>query len=331
MVRLVATGDLHFRGTNPRARTDDFAAALVAKLSDVFDLAHRNSCLGIIIPGDIVDTPGIALPTLVELCVLLAQSPCAIYAVPGNHDLWGGNPDTVDRTPYGALTRFGLIRDLSKGACLVKGISLTGHGYDADTDRDLAQYAPQATTSHGASIHVAHGMLLQRAPGHALSRYTLARDVAELENAPDVLIVGHEHTGFGVMRTGHTTFVNPGALCRLSASSAEMSRRVQVCLLTFHTAGSEDSAKWELETQLLPIESARPGPEVLSRAHLREPGDRSADTADFVALLEMGIESDGLEIRQMINEVARIQKVPKEAVDEAIRRVAEASEITGHA
>ena len=51
MVKLLATGDLHYRGTSPRARTDDFPAALERKLLEVFDLALRNGCLGIIIPG----------------------------------------------------------------------------------------------------------------------------------------------------------------------------------------------------------------------------------------------------------------------------------------
>lgn len=346
MVRLLTTGDLHYRATSPRARTDDFQAALERKLLEVFDLARRSGSSGIIIPGDIVDTPGIALPTLVELCLLLAKSPCPIYTVPGNHDLWGGSPETIDRTPYGALARFGLVRDLSRSSYLVDGVSLTGHGYDADTDRDIAQYtpSPQHAFSPNASsqrpssrlsrqcirLHVAHGMLLDRAPGHALSRYTLASDVAALEEAPDVLVVGHEHAGFGVLRLGHTTFVNPGALCRLSASTAEMTRQIRVCLLTIFPEAAEAPAGG-IETELVPLKSAQPGPEVLSRAHLHEL-DRVPSGADaFIALLETGIAEDSLEIGKVIDEVATAQGLPKEVVDEAIRRVAEASESLGYA
>jgi exonuclease SbcD len=379
MVKLLATGDLHYRGTSPRARTDDFPAALERKLLEVFDLALRNGCLGIIIPGDIVDTPGIALPTLVELCLLLARSPCPIYTVPGNHDLWGGSPDTVDRTPYGALTRFGLIRDLSRGLYPVDGVLLTGHGYDADTDRDLAQYMPhtplepssqqscryqsssqqplaqepflqqrsfrrrssqQRSTQQPPSlqqpsgqlirVHVAHGMLLERAPGHALSRYTLASDVAAQNEAPDVLVVGHEHAGFGVLRIGRTTFVNPGALCRLSASTVEMARQIRVCLLTLSAQAVEGPGRG-IETELLPIESAQPGLEVLSRAHLHETGSSFSRADAFVALLEAEIVEDPLEIDKVIDEVAAAHGLPKEVVDEAIRRVAEASESLGYA
>lgn len=332
MVRFLATGDLHYRGTSPRARTDDFPATLEKKLLEVFDLARSNGCLGIIIPGDIVDTPGIALPTLVELCLLLARSPCAIYAVPGNHDLWGGSPETVDRTPYGALTRFGLIRDLSRGSCLVDGVSLTGHGYDSDTDRDLAQYIPHTPLEpfpQHIRVHVAHGMLLQRTPGHVLSRYTLVSDVAALKEAPDVLIVGHEHAGFGVMRVGGTTFVNPGALGRLSASSVEMTRQVRVCLLTLSPETAE-APGGGIETELLPVESARPGQEVLSRTHLRETNDFLSGADAFLTLLEVGIAETPLEIGKVIGEVATAQGLPKEVVDEAVHRVAEASESLGY-
>ena len=398
MVRLLATGDLHYRSTSPRARTDDFRAALEKKLLEVFDLARRDGCLGIIIPGDIVDTPGIALPTLVELCLLLAQSPCPIYTVPGNHDLWGGSPDTVDRTPYGALARFGLIRDLSKSAYLVSDMSLTGHGYDADTDRDIAQYTPhprpepswqqpsllqqsprqpsslqqsaqqpsslQQSAQQPSSlqrspqrpsslqqfsqqpsslqqsaqqpflrrirVHVAHGMLLERAPGHVLSRYTLASDVAALEEAPDVLVVGHEHAGFGVLRLSHTTFANPGALCRLSASTVEMARQVRVCLLTLSPEAT-GTPGGGIEAELLPLASARPGPEVLSRAHLREIDNSSLGADEFVSLLETEIAEDPLDIGRVIDGVAAAQGLPKEVISEAIRRVAEASESLGYA
>ena len=329
---------------------------------------------------DIVDTPGIALPTLVELCLLLARSPCPIYTVPGNHDLWGGSPDTVDRTPYGALTRFGLIRDLSRGLYPVDGVLLTGHGYDADTDRDLAQYMPhtplEPSSQQSCRTSLHHSSLLRRSPscssvlsggappqqaafyaaaalvaatfraahscacctwdasgegsGHALSRYTLASDVAAQNEAPDVLVVGHEHAGFGVLRIGRTTFVNPGALCRLSASTVEMARQIRVCLLTLSAQAVEGPGRG-IETELLPIESAQPGLEVLSRAHLHETGSSFSRADAFVALLEAEIVEDPLEIDKVIDEVAAAHGLPKEVVDEAIRRVAEASESLGYA
>lgn len=329
MVRLLVAGDLHYRGTNPRARVDDFPAALTEKLREVFNLAADHGCHCVVLPGDIVDTPGITLPTLVELCLVLAESPCPVYAVPGNHDLWGGNLDTVHRTPYGALTRFGLVKDLHLRRYDINGVSLTGHGYDADTDRDLSQYAPRERRS--PSIHVVHGMLLLREPTYGLTRYTLARDVAALANAPDVLIVGHEHNGFGSVQIGKTTFVNPGALCRLAATSYEITRQVKVCLLSVPSETSPGSGVADVETELIQIESAKPGAEVLSRDHLQSPGSVRTRSDDFVALLREGVRPGRFDVKQVIEEVARAQGVSQEVRDEALRRISEASEDADHA
>lgn len=323
MARLLAAGDLHYRGTSPRARLDDFPATLWVKLREVFGLAKDYGCDGIVLTGDIVDTPGIALPTLVDLCLILAESPCPVYAVPGNHDLWGGNPETVDRTPYGALAKFRLIRDLHIHTYEVGGVFLTGHGYDSVTDRDLSQYAPRERKS--PAVHVAHGMLLLHEPRHPLIRYSLARDVAALANAPDVLIVGHEHSGFGMVRIGRTTFVNPGALCRLSATAEEMNRQVKVCLIDV-SPGVYSGDTVAVETKLIPLQSARPAAEVFSRDHLQPLSQVRIRTGDFVALLKAGDRIRVLDTREIVEFVAKQQGASREVVEEALKRLAEASE-----
>lgn len=337
VVRFIVTGDLHYRGTNPRARTDDFTKALKEKVGDVYRLANYYDCAGVIIPGDITDSPGITLPIIGDLHYLLSQCMTRIYAVPGNHDMWGSNPETLPRTPFGLLTRVKAnLWDLSRyadGFSVGSGyVMLTGTAYSAATDRgvgdylipDPPQYPPQwgTLTIH---IHVAHGMLLDEPPGYDLGRYTLIDDVANHPDAPDVLICGHEHIGFGVIKRGRTTFINPGALCRLTAHPAEIERQVQVCLLTIE----HDARDFTISTELIPLQSARPGHEVLSREHLEEQASREELISSFMALLAEEGEGKFLETRDIVEDIARREHIPQDVVDEALKRIGQAREVLG--
>jgi exonuclease SbcD len=340
-VRFIVTGDLHYRGTNPRARTDDFQAALDAKMAEVDLLARTHSCAGIIIPGDITDSPGITLPTIGDLCIRLLQAEKSLYVIPGNHDMWGANTTALSRTPYRLLARItSNIYDLSRYEQMIplesKYIRLTGSPYSAMTDRNLGDYLvpnldAQKEWTHGAfHIHVAHGMLLDKPPGYDLGRYTLIDDVANHPDAPDVLICGHEHIGFGVIKRGRTTFINPGALCRLTAHPAEIERQVQVCLLTIEYGGDDVSTQgFKVSTQLIPLQSARPGHEVLSREHLEEQASREELISSFMALLVEEGEGRFLETQDIVEDIARREHIPQNVVDEALKRIGRAREVLG--
>jgi exonuclease SbcD len=337
IVRFIVTGDLHYRGTNPRARIDDYSKALKEKLLEVYSLANYHNCAGIIIPGDITDSPGITLPVIGDLHYLLSHCMTRIYAVPGNHDIWGSNPETLPRTPFGLLWRVGAnLFDLNRYAdgCRLGGgyVRLTGTAYSTATDRGISDYLipdPEAKEKwfHDAfSIHVAHGMLLDKPLGYELDRYTLIDDVAGRPDAPDVLICGHYHLGFGVVKRGRTTFINAGALCRLTAHPAEIERQVRVCLLTVEWLGDDE---YRCDTELIPLQSARPGHEVLSRGHLEEQASREELISSFMALLAEEGEGRFLETQDIVEDIARREHIPQDVVDEALRRIGQAREVLG--
>ena len=330
---FLIAGDWHFRGSNPRARTDDFKGALTAKVREVFGLAREGYAAGIIVAGDITDSPGLAYSTLGDLAALLREAPCRVYAVAGNHDMYGANPETLPRSAFGLLERVGLIHRLDLSTCRdaeVNGLGrviLYGHDYDAETDRGPGAYlVPEGAPAEAFSILVAHGMLLQEPPGFDL-RHTLLRDVAASPRCPDVLVVGHEHLGFGVRRLeaanqrGELLAINPGALARLTAHPAEIERAVQVCRLTIGYGGAE--------AELISVKCARPGHEVLSREHLEAAAAREEQLSKFLALLTSEGEATFLEVQQIIDDIARREGLPAEVVAEALRRIGAAREQMG--
>ncbi len=332
MAKFIITGDWHFRGTNPRARKDNFQEALTRKIYEVFNLAEAVGAKAIIVPGDLTDSPGMALGTIIELAAILQQSPCPVLAIHGNHDVWGANPGTKFRTPFGLLNKLHLIQDLGREAPFEDmdndEFCITGHGFDFETDTpagavqydppQIGYQAPQFIPWNGAFIHVVHSMLMDHSPGFDM-KHTL---IHEVKTTAKVIISGHEHLGFGIVeREDGVLFINPGALCRLSAAAAEIERPIQVALLTVEN----DTA----EAELIPIKCAQPGHEVLSREHLENEVEREARLERFLSLLAEEGEAKFLEIADIVEDIALRERIPGAVRDEALRRIGAAREALG--
>lgn len=331
MFKAIVCGDLHYRGINPRSRLDNFQEALGAKLLEVFDLARKHETQAIIIPGDLFDGPATAWGTAAELAKMLQTAPCPVLTVPGNHDIWAGNPGSKHRTPFGFMAALGIIWDLTeepfetsdrdKGAL---DIAITGHGFDIETDTPAGagQFMPppHAFEWDGVSIHVVHSMLMDREPGFDM-QHTL---ISQVQTTAQVIVSGHEHTGFGVhSRDDGVLFINPGALCRLSAHVAEIERTVQVVLLTIQDG--------QVDAELIPLQSARPGPEVLSREHLEAETERAGQIEEFLKLLASEGEAKFLEVREIVEDIAARDNIPGNVKQEALKRIAAAREKLGAA
>ncbi len=375
-MKLLLTGDWHYRSQNPVARRDAFQETLNAKLAEVGDIAKREDVTAILVPGDVFDSPSPAYSTLTSLECAIQKLGKPVWAVPGDHDEHAHSLESLDRTAYGHLAATGLIRDLR--TCPVEEwFAATGTGFSAKTDADVSDYL--AKSQNPLEIHVAHGMLLERAPGFEL-RHTLLEDVAKHPNCPLVLHVCHEHLGFGVKRLprakgGELVAINPGALVRLSAHPGEIERMPQVCLLevypgtaprcsycdaglplertkmhgdeilvccanckkTMHIPANSEYGPPELwtlghpviETMLIPLKTARPGHEVLSRAHIEQAADREARMGEFLGLLANEGEAKFLDIQSMVEGIAKSEGLPRNVVDEALARIAKARETLG--
>lgn len=321
MAKFIVCGDLHYRGATPRARLDDFQNALRRKLYEVYDMAGQHNVRAIIIPGDVFDGPSPGWGTAAELGMILQAAPYPVLVIPGNHDVWAGNPGSKYRTPFGMLSRLDVMWDLTERPYGGDEFLITGHGFTVETDTDLGkgQFSPDCQAMEGPlSIHVVHSMLMDHSPGFEM-RHTL---ISQVETTAQVIISGHEHIGFGIKRRDDgVLFINPGALCRLSAHHAEIERTVQVALLTV------EGSKFEAE--LIPLKSAAPGHEVLSRAHLEAEAERNDRLEKFLGLLASEGESKFLEVREIVEDIAAREQLPDEVKMEALKRIGEARERLG--
>lgn len=332
--------DLHARGTNPRARTDDYTAAMFRKLAEIKALAEAHQVKAVLFGGDLFHAPDAADSVKGELIRFLRTFPVPIIGVWGNtHDIWGDNPATLGRTALGVVEASEAIHLLKPGEpYLIEEdglkIQITGQGYHEHMDRrdwrlDYCVYhqgSPLAPEGHQHwrspdvtwAIHIVHGML-RTEPLMDGVPVTIVQDVLDTTQA-NITLSGHDHLGFGVKGELTKLACNPGALMRLTADRKEIDRPVQVALITL-----SDTCKIEL----LPITCAAPGPEILDRTHIERAEARGNAMDQFMASVKTGGDFEAIDVAGVVERIAANKNVAAEVKAEAIQRVRMAQEEIG--
>lgn len=325
-IKLLYFGDPHIRGTNPRNRKDDYKEALKAKFREIFSLAVKHQVEALITPGDVFDRPEVTNGVLLEFADVLKESPVTIYTTAGNHDIYGYNLDTYNRTSLRVLElvvpQLTVINDPNDVQFLItdgsdKNIALSFMPYNQQIDKDGYGYNPGQVVDNAFKIHTAHGMLLDHDP-KVFDRFTLVQDV---KTDADLVLCGHDHTGFGVYkRSDGKVFVNCGSITRLSASESEIRRTVQVALITVENNKLQD-------LELIPLTTAKPGEEVLDRSKIEAEKERQYAMDEFSALIQ---DKQGnkavVDVNAIVETIAEKEKYDSEVVKIALEKIAEAKE-----
>lgn len=324
-MKILFTGDWHIRGNNPRARVDDYRETVKGKLRQVFQLAKSYGVRYIVTPGDTFDRPDVAIAVILEFAAVLEETPVPIITTPGNHDLFGHNPDSYGRTSLAVLSA--ILRDKFRvilhpsggheaGAFRIKGGDrlywFSAIPFSPQVDRGGFGYCPGARAIEGETlVHIAHGMLLDHVP--PWDKFTLVDDV---KTEADIVLAGHDHLGFGVIkRRDGKVFVNPGGLMRMSASVAEINRPVRVAVVDLDTK----------EVKLVPLQ-VQPGEKVLDRTHLETAAARAEAMREFTDILDQSAELKLLDLTEIVERLSIAESLPDNVRDEALRRLAKVRE-----
>ena len=239
-VVIVHRTDVHIADRPPVSRRDDYASAIIGKLAIVGDLARKIGADAVVDSGDFfhIQAPSRNSHGLVQRVMEVHEThyTCPVYFVLGNHDLAGGNPESVSRQPIGTLLRARTFTSLGD-------VTLGGH------DRPRVRlvgvpYAPHPTLaslrvergSEDVLVEVCHAYTV--APGTGASFQELSDEPVfsweELSSLPaDVWLGGHYHRDQGSEVVGGKRFVFPGSLSRGVYSRDEMDRLPRIAVITF--------------------------------------------------------------------------------------------------
>jgi DNA repair exonuclease SbcCD nuclease subunit len=320
-MKLLFFTDSHIRGTNPRSRIDDSYTALKNKFKEIAQIITEQDIDYVLHGGDWFDRPDISPSIVRDFAILIKSFNRPIYTIAGNHDIYGHNPNTLSRTMLGLLEGTNTINVLDAGENIflekdkVK-VQIIGNPYHFDIDGEGSRdsYVVKKDASADYCINMVHGFLLPK-PFIEGAKYTLIDDI--LETQADITLVGHYHSGFGIIERNHKYFINPGSVFRISASKAELLRIPGVVVITLE---KDIGIKFEQLCTALPSE------QVLNRDHIENAQKLSYKLYEFFNNIYsiQGFEQSKIDINKMIEEISTTQGLKSEIKLETIRRIEDA-------
>lgn len=322
-MKLLYFTDTHIRGSNPKSRKDNYLESLKLKFKEILDAVDTNQIDYVLFGGDLFDRPDISPSVVKDFLSILKNMPLPIYTVLGNHDIYGHNPETVNRTILGILDTIGVLKlvNMNEKLYLKKDdvtLQLSGcpYYYDIDSSDGREGYLVDKSECN-YSIHMVHGFLLDRPFVEGIP-YTLIDDIAFRTEA-DITLCGHYHTGFGVKEIGGKYFINPGSLSRISSTLSEIQRNPSYLIIELTE---------KIDLKVVPLVSALSGEEVLDREILRREEFKQHTLNEFVQQIHSYGGFEVVNIHRIINEIAQRESVPEDIKKEALKRLSEAQVIS---
>ena len=317
-MKLLYLTDTHIRGTNPKNRIDDYQDTLKEKLIEVSNIIKEEKIDYVLHGGDLFDRPDVSVSIVSDFAKIFQSFGVPIYIISGNHDIFGHNPDTLDRTMLGLLCNLGVMNLVNyKKIILEKDIrvELTGapYVYSMDEASNRGNYiVDEVDNTCKYSIHMTHGFLIDK-PFLKEVPHTLIDDIRSTK--ADITLAGHYHFGFKTVKLDEKYFVNPGALIRISNSKAEISRKPKVNIITL-----DDEIK--IEDRFL--KCAKSGEEVLDRSEMERHQFKGIKLAEFKESIDATSNYKSLDIFELLLKISKSENISEDVKKEALRRVEEA-------
>ncbi len=316
-LKILFFTDTHIRGTNPKNRKDDFLVTLENKFREITEIIKLKDIDFVIHGGDLFDRPDISISVASRFTNILKKIKVPIYIVSGNHDIFGHNPQTLDRTMLGLLNSLDFLRviDESKSVILSKDkikVQITGVPYSYNIDETPDKYIlNEIDEDANYSIHIVHGMLLDR-PFIKGIPYTLVDDI--IDTKANITLTGHYHAGFKTIERDGKFFINPGSLVRVTNSIKEIERIPQVCLIELND---------NINISMIQLKSALPGDEVLDRSEIEKSTFKSERILEFKQSIDSALNFEKMDINDLLIEVAFSENVDTNVKEEALKRIAQ--------
>lgn len=315
MLKFVKFTDPHVMGNNPASRLDFFPDTILRKLQYVISFAAEQKADGIICAGDWLHRPDLANNVLRKLISVLYTSTVPIYTVIGNHEEYGYNPETVEKSGIGLLEASGLITRLGREPIFISdaentSVQLTGVDAHFDLDKngrveDYTEIEELTSELPLTKIHVVHGFLCER----EWPQVPCTTIDSILDTNADIILTGHEHSGFGIIKKNGKMFINSGALGRVTASIGDVNKEVQVAVIEIN------GTRYDAWLHKLPVDIARPANEVLDRDKLIQEKRRQEQIGNFIQNVSVMKVQPTLNIYNMLDSFAREENIPTEVIE----------------
>lgn len=320
-MKILYFTDTHIRGTTPKNRKDNMLETLENKFNEIVDIVNSKNIDFVLNGGDLFDRPDISPSIVRKFAMILNKIQVPIYAIAGNHDVYGHNPNTLHRTMLGLFDGIGILKLIDDEDTIILKkddikVQVTGspYKYGIDIDNDRSSYIiDNKPKDIDYAIHMAHGMLLNK-PFIEGIPYTLIDDI--LHTKADITLCGHYHSGFGIKEHNNKYFINPGSLIRITNSLKEIKRIPRVLIIEL----LEDDIKLDFYY----LKCAKPGEEVLDRSVIEKNMFRSEKIIQFKQSVDSSQDFNKLDINHIISNLTKAENIEDNIKLEAIKRIEQA-------
>jgi DNA repair protein SbcC/Rad50 len=225
--------DTHIPSKVIPGRLDDYAESIVNKFEELKDVIVERNIDYIIHGGDLFDKPKVPLDLAGRIAKIINSYNIPFLVVPGNHDLYAYNIDTIKDTMLGMYASTGTIEILDRAGRNIKigkhRLRIEGQPYYKDIDKGNPD-DNMMRESGSLNILVSHSMLIDK--GFEDMEGVNKTYISDIETNADLILVGHYHPGINGVKTVKnplgTLVVNPGSMGRKEVCT----RQPQYCIIS---------------------------------------------------------------------------------------------------
>nr|WP_300004533.1 metallophosphoesterase [Tissierella sp.] len=315
-MKILFFTDSHIRGTTPKSRKDDFTDTLERKFKEIVEIIKKEEIDYVIHGGDLFDRPDVSISLVTRFAKILNTIKVPIYIISGNHDIFGHNPKTLNRTMLGLISELNVLNIINEGEKVILEkdsikVQLTGQPYTYDIDQvDKSHYiVTEIKEGVDFSVHFVHGMLLDK-PFIKGIPYTLVDDIKD--TLADITLSGHYHSGFERVEIDGKFFLNPGSIVRVSNSLREIKRKPKVVIIDLEE---------KIDISYKYLVSALDGEKVLDRKEIENSIYRRERMFEFKQTIDNAMSFEKMDINDILLEVSNAEGVYDEVKKEALRRI----------
>lgn len=246
---LLTIIDAHLSKSGVSTRKDDFRETQTSKLEQIKILSRHFGVAAQIYTGDMFhfkDKEHNDVPFMTWLSSVFNSDPTPKYTIIGNHDLRFDRLDSVPEMAIGNL----FINEVFSHLTYTRfktDVIVDVYGFDFDRGFDPKQIQYLKRMDADFTVLVAHCFVSKDGQAYGEPCPTFD-DFAHL--GCDLILLGHDHSEYDVVKWGNTQFVRHGSLVRGSMHRENLDRNPQVGLLTFEK-GQEPQVNY-IPLQVLP-------------------------------------------------------------------------------
>jgi len=229
---FITANDIHISDDPPRARTDDFKATILDKISQMGQACSKLKADAVIIAGDLFNNKKPVRNSHRmnrDLVEVFNKFPCPIFMIEGNHDLTANRLDSVPDQPLGVLFADKTLIQLRHEVIEKDGhkVSIVGVPFDENLEPKTLILPPKGdAASQICVLHLYAGLKAGRLFKERLYGY----DELSVLN-PDIFVIGHYHIDQGIYEHQGKYFVNIGSMSRGTLSEEDIVHSPQIGII----------------------------------------------------------------------------------------------------